>query len=80
MSNMNNTPIEKKYFGKFKEPLADLPNLIEAQTTSNKWFLEEGIKEVLKEFGPIRDYSEKKFELEFKGFSLAKPEHDEFYA
>ncbi len=75
---MSTKKIEKKYFNAFKKPLAEMPNLVEAQLVSNKWFLEEGIKEVLKEFSPIKDYSEKKFELEFKGFELEKPETDEF--
>jgi len=71
---------EKKYFGKFKEPIIEYPNLVEAQLNSYKWFVEHGMKEVLNEFGSIKDYSEKKFEMEFKGFTLEKPEFDEFHS
>lgn len=71
---------EKKYFGNFKESLIEMPNLVDAQTNSYKWFVEEGIKEVLKEFSPISDYSGEKLELEFNGFELGTPEHDEYYA
>ena len=77
---MSKNKLEKKYFGKFKKPLIELPNLVQDQLNSYKWLMEEGIKEVLKEFSPIRDYSEKKFELDFKSFEIGKPEHDEFYA
>jgi len=63
----------KKYFGRYKKPLIEFPNLIEAQTKSYKWLVEEGIKEVLKEFSPIVDYSGKKFELEFTSFSISEP-------
>ncbi len=63
----------KKYFSRYKSPLIEFPNLIEAQTKSFKWLVEEGIKEVLKEFSPISDYSGKKFELEFTSFSLGEP-------
>jgi DNA-directed RNA polymerase subunit beta len=62
-----------KYFSRYKSPLIEFPNLIEAQTKSYKWLVEEGIKEVLKEFSPIIDYSGKKFELEFNSFSISEP-------
>ncbi|MBU4480097.1 DNA-directed RNA polymerase subunit beta [Patescibacteria group bacterium] len=78
MSTQNK--LEKKYFSKFKEPLVELPDMVEPQINSYKWFVEKGINEILGEFASIKDYSEKKFELQFKSFELAKPEHDEFYA
>ena len=67
----------KKYFSKYKKPLAPFPNLIEAQVKSYKWLVEEGIKEVFKEFSPIVDYSGKKFQLEFTSFSLGESKTDE---
>ena len=35
----------------------ELPNLVEVQTKSFKWFLEEGLMEVLRDISPITDYS-----------------------
>jgi len=67
----------KKYFSRYKKPLIDFPNLIEAQVKSFKWLVEDGIKEVFKEFSPILDYSGKKFQLEFTSFSLGEPKADE---
>ncbi len=71
---------EQKYFNKYKEPLAEMPNLVEAQLVSFENFVESGVKEIFKEFSPIKDYSEKKFEMEFKGFEFGKPEQNEFEA
>src|SRR5258708_3784019 len=70
----------KKHFSKWKEPLVGLPNLVETQITSYKWLIETGLKEVFKEFSPIKDYSDKKFDLEFTSFELSNPKHDEYYA
>ena len=74
------SPLKKKYFGKFKKPLIPLPNMVEAQIDSFKWLLKDGLKEVFAEFSSIKDYSDKKFELDFTGFELAAPKHDEFLA
>lgn len=70
----------KKYFSKYRKPLAPIPNLLQQQVTSFKWLLEEGIGQTLKEFNPIQDYSGKKFELTFGEFFLAEPKFDEHYA
>ncbi len=70
----------KKYFSRFKVPLTEMPNLVESQIKSFDVLIEKGIEEVLKEFSPIRDYAEKKFELSFLGFELSKPKYNEHYA
>ena len=43
-------------YAKIDEVL-DMPNLIEVQKDSYKWFLEEGLKEVFKDISPITDYT-----------------------
>ena len=68
---------EKKYFARYKKPLVPFPNLIENQLVSFNWLVEDGLKEVFKEFSPINDYSEKKFQLDFTSFSLGEPKFDE---
>jgi DNA-directed RNA polymerase subunit beta len=67
----------KKYFKRYKNPLAAFPNLIESQLKSFEWLIETGIGEVFKEFSPIIDYSGKKFQLEFTSFSLSESKVDE---
>ncbi len=70
----------KKTFKLAKKPLVDLPDLIEPQRESYRWFVEEGLKEIFKEFSPISDYSEKKFDLEFKKYELGAPKCTPAYA
>ena len=79
-TNTKNTIRPKKYFSKYKKPLAEFPNLIEHQTQSYNWLIEKGIKEVFKEFTPIEDYTGKKFKLDFVSFHLTEPKFDENYA
>ena len=47
---------ERMSFGKINE-VWPMPNLIDIQTKSYKWFLEEGLKEVFEDVSPIRDYA-----------------------
>ena len=68
--------ITKKFFGRHKEPLAEIPNLVEMQKKSYDWLVADGLSEVFKEFSPISDYSKKKFDLEFVGFELGTPRFD----
>jgi DNA-directed RNA polymerase subunit beta len=70
----------KKYFSRYKEPLSELPNLVEPQMLSYDWLVKEGLKEIFKEFSPIKDYSDKKFTLEFVSFELGESKYDEHYA
>ncbi len=72
--------MQKKYFAKYKEPFIPLPNLVEIQLNSFRWFLNEGLKELFQEFSPITDYTGKEFNLEFSGFSVEEPKFDEYYA
>ncbi len=71
---------EKKYFGRFKEALTEMPNLVESQIQSFNWLIEKGLGDLFAEFTQLKDYSEKKFELSFTGFELAQPKYDEHYA
>lgn len=54
-----------------------LPDLVEVQRASFKWFLEKGLIEELKSFSPITDYTGK-LELHFVGeeYRLKRPRHD----
>ncbi len=54
-----------------------LPDLVEVQRASFKWFLEKGLIEELDSFSPITDYTGK-LELHFVGneYRLKRPRHD----
>ena len=57
-------------YSRQKEVL-EMPNLIEVQKNSYKWFLEEGLKEVFDDISPIADYSGH-LSLEFVDFELCE--------
>ena len=54
----------------------ELPNLVEVQTKSYQWFLEEGLNEVLREVSPITDFSGNLL-IEFVSYTLdtTKPKY-----
>jgi DNA-directed RNA polymerase subunit beta len=54
-----------------------LPDLVEIQRSSFRWFLEEGLIEELNSFSPITDYTGK-MELHFlgKNYKLKRPKYD----
>jgi DNA-directed RNA polymerase subunit beta len=61
-------------------PLIALPNLVEIQTSSYKWFLKDGLKELFREVSPIKDFAGKDLELHFQDFYFDEPKYDEEYA
>ena len=57
-------------YSRQKEVL-EMPNLIEVQKDSYKWFLEEGLKEVFEDISPITNYDDT-LSLEFVDFELCE--------
>ena len=55
-------------YSKIDEVL-DMPNLIEVQKNSYRWFLEEGLREVFRDVSPIQDYTGNLI-LEFPDYKL----------
>ena len=53
------------------DEVLDMPNLIEIQKRSYKWFLEEGLREVFNDISPITDYTEN-LVLEFVDYKLGE--------
>jgi len=51
------------------DEVLDMPNLIKVQKNSNKWFLEEGLREVFRDVSPIQDYT-RNLVLEFPDYRL----------
>ncbi len=62
---------ERMTFSKINE-VGKMPNLIEIQTKSYNWFIEEGLREVFEDISPIRDYADNLI-LEFLDYSLNDP-------
>src|SRR6185369_10039555 len=67
---------DRKFFSTFNEVM-DMPNLIEAQLRSYKWFWEKGLKELFEEINSIKDFTGKNLELFFGDYFLDKPKYDE---
>src|SRR5699024_4391656 len=59
---------QRRSYARISEVL-ELPNLIEIQTASYEWFLEEGLKEMFSDISPIEDFSGN-LSLEFIDYSL----------
>ena len=53
---VKNGKTSRMSFSKIEE-IIDMPDLIEVQKSSYKWFLESGLKDVLSDISPIIDYS-----------------------
>jgi DNA-directed RNA polymerase subunit beta len=52
------------------------PDLVEIQTRSYNWFLEEGLQELVDEINPIVDSTGKKLKLEILSYEIEAPKHD----
>ena len=68
--------VKRKSFSKIKDAI-ELPYLVKIQKDSYDAFIREGIGEVLEDFSPITDYSDR-FELYFLDHTLSgSPKYDE---
>jgi len=65
---------QRRSFARINEVL-ELPNLIEIQTASYEWFLEEGLREMFRDISPIEDFTGN-LSLEFIDYSLGDPKYD----
>ena len=63
----------RRSYSRIKEVL-DLPNLIEIQTNSYKWFLDEGLREMFEDIMPIDDFAGT-LSLEFVDYQLLEPKY-----
>ena len=63
----------RRSYSRIKEVL-ELPNLIEIQTDSYKWFLDEGLREMFEEIMPIENFAGK-LSLEFVNYQLLEPKY-----
>jgi DNA-directed RNA polymerase subunit beta len=64
---------QRRSFARIKEVL-ELPNLIEIQTASYEWFLEEGLREMFRDISPIADFTGN-LSLEFIDYTLGEPKY-----
>jgi len=63
-----------KSFAKLPETL-EIPDLIQVQLDSFRWFQEEGLRELFEEISPIQDYTGTRLELRFVDYEFREPQH-----
>jgi len=67
---------DRRSFGKIPAVL-EMPHLVQIQLDSFRWFLEEGMKELLAEISPITDFTGKSMELSFLDFEFGEARYTE---
>ena len=65
--------LERRSYSRIAEVL-DLPDLLEIQNESYRWFLEEGLNEMFNDISPIKDFTEMLL-LEFVSYHLDEPKY-----
>jgi DNA-directed RNA polymerase subunit beta len=72
----NGSPVPRKYYARLPQVL-EVPNLIKVQLDSFRWFQEEGLKQLLDEVSPIKDFTGNRLEISFVGYEFREPRHPE---
>src|ERR1700722_20373193 len=67
---------QRIYFSGQNDTLS-MGSLVDHQNKSFKWFVDEGLKELLDEVSPIDDYTGTKLSLSFKDYHFEKPKQTE---
>lgn len=81
MSKVSSHPKNgKRVYFTSQDDAVDLPNLVDHQTKSFNWFVEEGLGELLSEISPIEDYTGTKLSLRFKDYHFESPKISELEA
>ena len=68
--------VTRKSYARLPQIL-EVPNLIEIQLDSFRWFHEEGLKSVLEEVSPIDDFTGNRLQLTFVAYEFREPRHSE---
>ena len=76
VSSRSLVPVTTKSYAKIAHVL-DIPHLIDIQINSFKWFLEEGLRELLDEINPIEDFTGTRMKLRFGQYTFGEPKHNE---
>ncbi|WP_027964786.1 DNA-directed RNA polymerase subunit beta [Halalkalibacillus halophilus] len=64
---------QRRSYARISE-VQELPNLIEIQTASYQWFLDEGLKEMFADISPVEDFTGN-LSLEFVDYTLGEPKY-----
>jgi DNA-directed RNA polymerase subunit beta len=72
LSSVAVAPRARKSFSRLKHVL-DLPNLIDIQKVSFRWFIEDGLRETIDDISPIEDYTST-LAVEFGEYEFGEPQ------
>ena len=61
--------VSRKSYAKLPQIL-DIPNLIRVQLDPYQWFQEEGLKQLLEEISPVKDFTGNRLELSLEGYEF----------
>jgi DNA-directed RNA polymerase subunit beta len=75
-SNAGAAAAARKRYARIPEVLP-VPNLIELQLESSRWFVERGLRELFDEISPIKDFTGKVMELQFLDYEFGDPKYSE---
>src|SRR5512132_1909330 len=75
-STLSNPAVARKRYAGIPAVLP-VPNLIERQLESFKWFSEKGLRELFDEISPIKDFTGKVMELQFLDYEFGDPKYSE---
>jgi DNA-directed RNA polymerase subunit beta len=69
-------PIPRKSYASLPQIL-EVPNLIQIQTDSFRWFQEKGLRQSLEEISPIEDFTGNRLALTFVDYEFREPHYTE---
>jgi DNA-directed RNA polymerase subunit beta len=75
-SSLSRASAARKRYARIPEVLP-VPNLIELQLESFRWFMDRGLRELFDEISPIKDFTGKVMELQFLDYEFGEPKYSE---
>jgi DNA-directed RNA polymerase subunit beta len=75
-SNRTAAALTRTRYARIPEVLP-IPNLIELQLDSFRWFIDKGLRELFDEISPIKDFTAKVMELQFLDYEFGDPKYSE---
>ena len=76
MRNGSTVTVSRKSYARLPQVL-DVPNLIQVQLDSYRWFLEKGLAQLFEEISPITDFAGGRLELSFLSYELREPRSEQ---
>src|SRR3990172_12409750 len=66
----------RKSYGSLR-PVLEVPNLVQVQLSSFRWFQEQGLKELFHDISPIQDFTSTRLDLRFLSYEFRQPQWSE---